>query len=127
MRAKVLVIDDDPDIRRGLNVWLRANGYAVLLAADAVSALMVAVKEHPDLVILDIGLPGGDGFVVLERLQKQPALGGVPVIILTARGGAPNRQRSLQEGAYAFLEKPADNDELLRTIRGALAGAETRR
>jgi two-component system KDP operon response regulator KdpE len=69
MATKVLIVDDDADIRRGLNVRLRANGYEVLFAADAISALTVAVKERPDLVILDKGLPAGDGYVVMERLQ----------------------------------------------------------
>ena len=83
MGTKILIVDDDSDIRRGLNVRLQANGYEVLFAADAISALSVAVKERPDLIILDIGLPAGDGYVVMERLQNYPALACVPVIILS--------------------------------------------
>lgn len=126
MATKVLIVDDDADIRRGLNVRLRANGYEVLFAADAISALSVAVKERPDLVILDIGLPAGDGYVVMERLQKHPALACVPVIVLSARDAQENKQRALEAGAYAFFQKPADNNQLLRTIRAALDPAEVR-
>ena len=127
MATKVLIVDDDADIRRGLNVRLRANGYEVLFAADAISALTVAVKERPDLVILDLGLPAGDGYVVMERLQKHPALGCIPVIVLSARDAVENKQRALQAGAYAFFQKPADHNQLLRTIRAALDPAEVRR
>ncbi|HLK34042.1 MAG TPA: response regulator [Terriglobales bacterium] len=127
MATKVLVVDDDADIRRGLNVRLRANGYEVLFAADAISAVTVAVKEHPDLVILDIGLPAGDGYVVMERFQKHPALGCIPVIVLSARDVVENRQRALDAGAYAFFQKPADNNQLLRSIRAALDPAQVRR
>jgi DNA-binding response OmpR family regulator len=81
MGTKILIVDDDSDIRRGLNVRLQANGYEVLFAADAISALSVAVRT--DLIILDIGLPAGDGYVVMERLQNYPALACVPVIILS--------------------------------------------
>ncbi len=126
MSTKVLIVDDDVDIRRGLNVRLRANGYEVLFAADAFSALAVALKERPDLVILDIGLPAGDGFVVMERLHKYPALACIPIIILTARDEVQNRQRALDAGAYAFFQKPPDNDQLLRSIRAALDFSEIR-
>src|SRR6185437_9255733 len=112
MATKVLIVDDDADIRRGLNVRLRANGYEVLFAADAISALSIAVKERPDLVILDIGLPAGDGYVVMERLQKHPALACIPVIVLSARDALENKQRALDAGAYAFFQKPADNNQL---------------
>lgn len=120
MATKVLIVDDDADIRRGLNVRLRANGYEVLFAADAASALMIALKDNPDLIILDIGLPAGDGYTVIERLKKYPKLACIPVIILSARGAVENRQRALDAGAYAFFQKPADNNQLLRSIRAAL-------
>ncbi len=124
MATKVLIVDDDTDIRRGLNIWLRAQGYEMLFAADSVSALAVAIKEHPDLIILDLGLPAGDGFVFMERMQKYPALACVPVIVLSARDARENKPRALAAGAYAFFQKPADNNQLLKTIRAALDAAE---
>jgi DNA-binding response OmpR family regulator len=120
MGTKILIVDDDSDIRRGLNVRLQANGYEVLFAADAISALSVAVKERPDLIILDIGLPAGDGYVVMERLQNYPALACIPVIVLSARDAANNKQRALEAGAYEFFQKPADMGRLLKSIRAAM-------
>ena len=92
----------------------------MLFAADAISALSVAVKERPDLIILDIGLPAGDGYVVMERLQNYPALACIPVIVLSARDAANNKQRALEAGAYEFFQKPADMGRLLKSIRAAM-------
>ena len=83
----------------------------------------MAQKEKPDLIILDIGLPAGDGFVVLDRLQQSAHLSSIPVIVLTARDPQFNRERTMKAGATAFLQKPADNDELLGVIRATLAPA----
>ncbi len=115
-----MIVDDDTDIRRGLNVQLQANGYEVLFAADAISAMSVAVKERPDLIILDLGLPAGDGYVVMERLQNYPALACIPVIVLSGRDATNNRQRALDAGAYAFFQKPAEISRLLKSIRAAV-------
>jgi DNA-binding response OmpR family regulator len=119
-RTKILVVDDNPTIRKGLSVRLRANDYEVLFAEDAISATAALVTERPDLVILDLGLPGGDGFVVMERLQRNDRLAGIPVIVLTGRELADNRDRALQAGATAFFQKPVDDSTLLFAIRKAL-------
>ena len=113
---KILVIDDDLDIRRGLNARLRANGYETHFAQDCIGAISAARKEKPDLIVLDIGLPGGDGFLVLERLKNNTNLATIPVVVLSARDADRNEQRALDGGAVAFLQKPADNEELLGTI-----------
>lgn len=76
--------------------------------------------EHPDLIILDIGMPAGDGFTVMERLQKNAALAFIPVIIRTARDPQYTKERALKAGATSFFQKPADNEELLAAIRNAL-------
>src|SRR5579863_1516409 len=110
---KILIVDDDPDLRRALKIRLRANHYDTLQASDGYSAIAVAQKEQPDLIILDLGLPAGDGFVVLKRLQNNDALSDIPVIVLTARDPLSNEQQALQSGAAAFFQKPADNNELL--------------
>jgi len=116
-KAKILIVDDDPDLRRALKLRLRANHYDTIHAADGYSAIAIAQKEHPNLIILDLGLPAGDGFVVLERLQNNDSLSSIPVIVLTARDPQNNEQRSLAAGAAAFFQKPADNNELLEVIR----------
>jgi DNA-binding response OmpR family regulator len=119
-RTKILVVDDNPTIRKGLSVRLRANDYEVLFAEDAISATSALVVERPDLVILDLGLPGGDGFVVMERLQRNDRLASIPVIVLTGRELEGNRDRALQAGATAFFQKPVDDSTLLFAIRKAL-------
>jgi CheY-like chemotaxis protein len=119
-KKKILVVDDNPTIRKGLGVRLRANDYEVLFAEDAISATAALVMERPDLVVLDLGLPGGDGFVVMERLQRNDRLASIPVIVLTGRELAGNRDRALQAGATAFFQKPVEDNTLLFAIRKAL-------
>jgi DNA-binding response OmpR family regulator len=117
---KIMIVDDDPDLRQALRLRLRANQYDTVNAADGYSAIAMAYKEQPDLIILDLGLPAGDGFVVLDRLQKDDKLSTIPVIVLTARDPQSSEQRSLSAGAAAFFQKPADNAELLEVIRATL-------
>jgi two-component system KDP operon response regulator KdpE len=117
---KILIIDDDPHLLLGLTPRLTANGYSVVTAADAIDAIAVARKEAPDLIILDLGLPGGDGFVVLERIRNLAVLATIPVIVLSARDPVDNRKRSLEAGAVAFFQKPPENYEFLTAIRRAL-------
>ena len=122
-RPKILLVDDDPDLLRALRLRLRANNYDVATAADGYSAIVSAQKERPALIILDLGLPVGDGFVVLGRLQNSDALAGIPVIVLSARDPQNNEEKALKAGAAAFFQKPADNDELLNVIRVSLGPA----
>lgn len=119
-RNKILIIEDDPDLRRGLNIRLRASNYDTAFAADAVMALSIAKKEAPDLILLDLGLPGGDGFVVLDRMKNIASLACTPVIVVSARDPKANEQRALAAGAEAFFQKPVDNDELMKAIQRAL-------
>ena len=117
---KILIVDDDPDVRNGMHLRLRANHYDTFFAADALSTMTEARKNEPDLIILDLGLPAGDGFVVMERFKSIPALAVIPVIVVSARDVLSNKERALKAGARAFLQKPVDNAELLRVIRQAL-------
>ncbi len=116
----ILIVDDDPHLVIGLGARLKANSYSVIFATDAISAIAVAQKESPDLVILDLGLPAGDGFVVLERMRDLTGLMAIPVIVLSARDPAGNKKLAHDAGAMAFLQKPPDNHELLTAIRQAL-------
>ena len=119
-KPKILIVDDDANLRRALKIRLRANQYDTVQASDGYSAIAVAQKEQPDLIILDLGLPAGDGFVVLERLRDSDTLSNIPVIVLTARDPQSNKQQTLQAGATAFFQKPVDNGELLAVIRESL-------
>jgi DNA-binding response OmpR family regulator len=117
---KILIVDDDPDVLQGMHVRLKANHYDTFFACDAVGSITEARKHEPDLIILDLGLPAGDGFVVMERLKDNPYLAVIPVIVVSARDVLANKERALKAGAKAFLQKPVDNAELLRVIRQAL-------
>jgi len=101
-RAKIMVVDDDPDLRQALSLRLRANNFDTINVCDGYSAIAMAQKEHPHLIILDLGLPAGDGFSVLKNLQQYPALSVIPVIVLTARDAEGNEKRTLESGAVAF-------------------------
>ena len=117
---KILIVDDDPDVRQGMHVRLKANHYDTFFAGDALSSMSEARKNEPDLIILDLGLPAGDGFVVMERFKNIPALAVIPVIVVSARDVLANKERALKAGAKAYLQKPVDNAELLKVIRQAL-------
>ena len=119
-QSKIMIVDDDPNIKLALRIRLRANHYNTVQASDGYSAIAVAQKERPDLIILDLGLPAGDGFVVLKHLKHSDTLSNIPVIILTARDPQLNEEQTLQAGATAFFQKPVDNSELLDVIRANL-------
>src|ERR1700722_3875435 len=129
---KILVVDDDPDISRGMGVRLKANHYDTFFATDAVSTLREARKHEPDLIILDLGLPNGHGFEVIEKVKVWPSLAMIPIIVVSAQDVRANKERAIKARAKAYLQKPVDNVELLRIIRQALGtigtcGALTRR
>ena len=117
---KVLIIEDDPDIQRLVGLRLKKNGFDVAYASDAITSMTIARKEQPDVIILDLGLPGGDGYVVMERLRALAALATVPVIVVTARDPSTNRERSIAAGATMFLSKPIDFDALESAVARAL-------
>ena len=115
---KILVVDDEQDIAKALKVRLKANGYNVVLAYDSVQAFTVANQEKPDLIILDIMIPGGGGFVVAERLKQSNATHHIPIIFLTGISGGEERAHKV--GASGYVMKPYHPDELLETIHRAL-------
>jgi two-component system KDP operon response regulator KdpE len=107
MSKKILIVDDDPQLLLGLTPRLKANGYGVVTASDGIAAIAVARKETPNLILLDLGLPGGDGFLVLERLRDMAELSAIPVIVLSARDPADNRRRALSGGPrHTFKSHP---------------------
>lgn len=117
---KLMLVDDDRYLLVGLTARLQANGYQVVSATDAISAISVARKEAPDLIILDLGLPGGDGFTVLERLASLKDIRSAPTIVLSARDANENEDRALKAGAVAFFQKPANSHDFLSAVRHAL-------
>ncbi len=122
-KRKVLVVDDEQDVAQALKVRLKANGFNVVLASDSVQAFTMANKEKPDLIILDIMLPGGGGFVVAERLKLSQVTHRIPIIFLTGIPGG--EEKAYQLGASGYVMKPYQPDELLETIQRALERNKT--
>ncbi len=117
---RVLVVDDEPATVRYVSINLKARGYQVLTAYDGLEALK-AVEEHPlDLVILDLGLPGLDGFQVCREIRR---FSQVPILVLSARGREQDKVRALDLGADDYLTKPFGVEELLARIRAILRRA----
>lgn len=112
----VLLIEDDRKITLAVGIRLKAMGYEVATAADAVSAVAQARKIEPDVVLLDINLPGGDGFIVAERLQRLHQTAATPIIFITASKQEGLKERAKELGAVAFLEKPFDATQLADAI-----------
>jgi DNA-binding response OmpR family regulator len=119
-KRTILIVDDDADVRMSLHVRLKANDYNVIFAGDGVASIAEARKHMPDLILLDLGLPAGDGFAVMQRLKSNDSLSLIPVIIMSARDRSANQGRALRAGAQAFLQKPVENAQLLSTIRQTL-------
>lgn len=115
--SRVLVVDDDPQLARALRITLRAAGYEVTMAPDGRTALREAAAQHPDLVVLDLGLPDLDGTEVLRGLR--PWFTG-PVLVLSARADSQDKVGALDAGADDYVSKPFDMAELLARLRALL-------
>ena len=115
---RVLVVDDDPPIRRLLQTSLAAQGFNVLEAEDGASALALLRRNAMDVVVLDLGMPGMDGFEVIRQLRESGS--AIPIIVLSARADEAGKVRALDMGADDFVTKPFGMDELLARIRAGI-------
>jgi DNA-binding response OmpR family regulator len=113
---KILIVDDDPDVLQGMHLRLKANHYDICLAVDTFSGVAEARRSRPDLILLDLGLPAGGGFMVMERLKMIPSLAIIPVIVISARDGLGNqkrrlffRNRSMMTGSWQSSDKLWEN------------------
>jgi two-component system KDP operon response regulator KdpE len=111
---RVLIVDDEPQILRALRINLTARQYHVLTATDGTTALQAAGAEHPDLVVLDLGLPDLDGVEVIRRLR---AWTPIPIVVLSGRADSSDKVEALDAGADDYVTKPFSIDELLARIR----------
>lgn len=112
----VLVVDDEPQLLRALQVNLQAEGYLVLVALDGMTALQHAENHHPDLIVLDLGLPDINGVDVITKVRRTAS---TPIIVLSARHGSEDKVRALDAGADDYVTKPFGLDELLARLRVA--------
>ncbi len=117
----VLLVDDDNIFLLSIGVRLKSMGYTVCTAKDAVSAVSAVRKSNPDVVILDVSLPAGDGFVVAERLQNLMQCAATPIIMVTASDKSGLRERAMKLGAVGFMKKPFDATTLADAIESALS------
>lgn len=116
-KGKILVVDDEPDIIQAISIRLEANGYEIASAENGEQAIQTAVREKPNLIILDIGLPDINGHIVAKRLAEYPQTQFTPIIYLTANATRQNFDKALVLGVSQFISKPFNIDDLLATIR----------
>jgi DNA-binding response OmpR family regulator len=119
-KKKILIVDDERDIVKALKIRLQHNGYNVVVAFDGAQGIFMAHKEKPNLIILDIRMPAGDGFSVAEKLKQSSQTERIPIIFLT---GSPERNaegRAMELGARFYIKKPYDPEELLDAVRRAM-------
>ena len=120
MPRKILVIEDDPSARRLLGYTLKQEGYEVLSAPNGLDGLRKAFEGDPDLVVLDVMLPGVDGFEVCHRLRGDPRTAELPVLMLSAKGQQTDKATGLKVGANEYMVKPADPSDLISSIQNLL-------
>ncbi|HLL23640.1 MAG TPA: response regulator [Kofleriaceae bacterium] len=121
-KANILVVDDDPEIVAMLSTRLKARGYKVSTASDGKAALDHAKRERPDLVLLDVMMPGKSGWEVARALKQDPTTQGIKIVMVTAIGEQVNEMTSPLYGADAHLDKPFEFEKLEKIIAGLVKG-----
>lgn len=122
MKNKILIADDEPNIIISLEFVLAREGFEVAIARDGEEALAQAAEFRPDAVLLDVMMPKKSGFEVCEALRADPAMAGLVIVMLTAKGRDAEVARGLAIGADAYVTKPFANKELLARLKGLLEG-----
>lgn len=125
MSVRALVVDDDPSVREMLQLVLTLEGYDVVTAHDGCEALTATATTHPDVIVLDVMMPGIDGPGVAAALRADPELAGIPIVFCTALADAEEILAPCMTSRDAFIGKPFDNDQLLRLILAAVEGVPT--
>jgi DNA-binding response OmpR family regulator len=120
MAKKILLVEDDPAVLRAISFILEKEGYNVLTATDGLDGLSKAKGENPDLLVLDVMLPGIDGFEICHRLRAEPQTAQLPILMLSAKGQAADKAMGLQVGANEYLTKPVERLVLLSKIEALL-------
>ena len=124
--GRVLVVDDEPDVLLLCRLNLQQRGHELLEASEGGRALELARERHPDVIVLDLMMPGMNGYQVLEALQRDDATSGIPVLVLTAKSLLADRERSHGLGAAAFLTKPFVPSDLCEMVDALVpAGGRT--
>ncbi len=116
----ILVVDDERNIRNILDFTLNAEGFNVISAASGDEALKQAASASPDLIILDVMMPGGDGFTACQHLKQNQDTASIPVVMLTARTEREDRERGAEVGADGYITKPFSPQRVIETVRSLL-------
>jgi len=119
-KKRILIVDDERDIVKALVIRLRSKGYETAVAFDGAQGMFMAHKEKPNLIILDIRMPAGDGFSVAEKLRESKSTHRIPIIFLTGSPELNAEERAMELGARFYIRKPYDPEELLDAVRRAL-------
>ena len=125
MKSTILIIDDGVDSWHLLSTILRIHDFHPVWAADGMQAVAAARFHQPQAILLDLGLPGGDGFYVLERLKSNRLLSEIPVIVVTARDRQEAEERAQRLGASGYVQKPVEVDELITSLQQVLAARDS--
>ena len=120
VRPKILIIDDSVDSWNLLSTIVKSHDFYPVWAADGMQAMAAARFHRPQAILLDLGLPGGDGFLILERLKNNHLLSEIPVIVVTVRDRKEAEEKARQLGAVAYVSKPVQADELMASIQTVL-------
>lgn len=123
MTREILIVDDEPSIVLSLQFLMESAGYGVRTAGSGDDALAEITASPPDLVLLDVNLPGRNGFEVCETIRANPAWRDVRIVMLTARGRTIEREKGLALGADGYITKPFATDDVVNTVRPLLDGA----
>ena len=123
-KKKILVVDDEKDFVEMIKFRLEANGYEVIAAFDGIQGVMVAKRKNPDLILLDVMMPAGGGYLVCERLKMSSNTWSIPVIFLTAKSQPEDEAKAYSAGAKFFLTKPYEPKVLLAMVKRALEPSE---
>lgn len=118
--ARILITEDDPSFMRAISHILTKEGYEVLTATNGLVGLKMAQEQEPDLLILDVMLPGMDGFEVASRLRADPKTARLPILMLSAKGQAADKSTGLKVGASEYLTKPVERTLLLSRVKSLL-------
>jgi len=121
INRKILVIEDDPAGLRLVGYTLKKQGYEVVTASNGLEGLKKAREEGPDLVIMDLMLPGVDGFEICHRLRTEPQTARLPILVLSGKTREADRDTALKVGADAYLTKPASPAEVIKQVESLLA------
>jgi len=123
VKKKILIVEDDKDLLLALSVRLASVGYHILRAPNAATAILKAAQDKPDLILLDLGLPDGNGFFVMDVIKQISSAANIPVIVISAQPQDVYKEAAILAGAKDYFQKPYHNDDLMTAIERELAAA----